>query len=171
MKWEGMKWEGMKWEGTFTQYMIAFTLMLFCLFFYSSIIKNFNKIWKQNFSRNTKGEKEGFMDYADPQFKINVYGATTNSTSYLANMKAYKNNLTDMFGISTPKGESYRKNYEDTITTLEDILGLMALQITLSIDVGAMSQQDIVTQMTKIGELIEAQVILNKFIYPIIDKM
>ena len=113
--------------------------------------------------------REGFMDPTEPKYNITLYGATNNATTYLNDANKYYNGLLD--AICGKDINQYRATYEDAIKSLEDILGLMVLQITLSIDVNTMTQQQIVNQMTKISDLVEAQLILSHITYPILDKL
>ena len=122
-------------------------------------------IVKQIFSQ----KKEGFMNPSDPNFNITLYGATSNASTYLNDMNKYHNDLLN--SICGTDINKYISTYEDIIQTLDDILGLTVLQITLSIDVKSMTQQQIVEQMTKITDLVEAQLILSYHVYNYLDNL
>jgi hypothetical protein len=111
-----------------------------------------------------KGSRESFVGMYDGDFQIKLYGATTNAESYNTGLKNYYTKLQD--SLLVPK---YRTQYEDVVHTLEDIIGLMVVEITLSIDVKNMTQQEIVDQMDRMGTLIMGYQNLEQ-VYNILDK-
>jgi hypothetical protein len=140
---------------------VVISLVIFYTFFGRHFIKS---IVKSNDRRMMKGSRESFVGMYDGDFQIKLYGATTNAESYNTGLKNYYTKLQD--SLLVPK---YRTQYEDVVHTLEDIIGLMVVEITLSIDVKSMTQQEIVDQMDRMGTLIQGYHNLEQ-VYNILDK-
>jgi hypothetical protein len=94
-----------------------------------------------------------------------VYGATSNAVNYASKLDAYNTELKNSLLIPT-----YRRDYENAIQTLEEIVGYLMIEVLLSIDTKNMTQQDIIDELNKVNILADAQRNLVNSVLPFLDR-
>ena len=113
-------------------------------------------------SRIFFSNKESYKNIKSDTFK--VYGATSNARDYANKLGLYNIELKNALLIPT-----YRRDYENAIQALEEIVGYMMIEVLLSIDTKNMSQQDIINELNKVNILADAQRNLANSVLPFLD--
>jgi len=105
-------------------------------------------------------------NYENMKAKVfTVYGATSNAGKYASNLEAYNTELKNSLLIPT-----YRRDYENAIQSLEEIVGYLMIEVLLSIDTKNMAQQDIINELNKVNILADAQRNLVNSVLPFLDR-
>lgn len=80
-------------------------------------------------------------------------GIASNSQTYLTNIKNFNMKMKDQFNINNSE---YRKNYEDIILNMDDLINNIMLKTTLSVDTNKPDET-----IMKLSDLSQARTSLN----------
>jgi hypothetical protein len=130
---------------------LAFFFVAAMVYYFISILTKTNTNTKETFQNNSPSS-------------FTLYGATSNAANYTEKMTKYNAQLKNTLLIPT-----YRKQYETTVQTLEEIVGYMMVEVLLSIDTKNMTRQQIVDELNKVNILADAQRNLVNSVLPFID--